>query len=110
MPPLPRQINSADPNDLRESIRQIVDYLHALPRFEIIATDTSTGVSHTMETDLQHPLGLLLMQAYETNDPDKTLTLRALPDWRPVAEGLEDRRNTGEVDHTLVFLAIGEGE
>ena len=109
MPPLPRQINpGASPSEVAASVRDIVSYLNAMPKFEVKTVQSSTGVSHTIKTGLRRVLGLLRIQAYKTQTVDETLSLPALGDWRQVGGGLKDRVNLGEVNHTLVYLVIGE--
>lgn len=109
-PPLPRQLNSADPSEIMAWSRQLVDYVHRLPRFEIKVVEASTEVEHTLKTNIKKPIGVLLVQAYKTKTVDDTLTLRALPDWRRTADGLKVRVDTSGVSHTFYYLIIGEGE
>jgi len=110
MPPLPRQLNSDSPDEMRAVIRQIVDYLRALPRFEIKKVEMATEVSHTLKTNVRHPVILLRGQAYKTESVDESVVYTALPDWRPTADGLRDRVDTSGVKTTMVYLIIGEGE
>ena len=108
MPPLPRQLNTDDPAEIAAVLRQVVDYLHRSPKFEIKKMQSSTSVSHTIKTNIRRVLGLLRIQAYKTESVDDALTLRALPDYRPVAGGLKDRVNLAGVNHTFHYLVIGE--
>ena len=115
MPPLPRQLSSSDPREVISVVRQIVDYLHALPRFELKKVTGSTVDADgylTVSTKLKHPYAMLLGQIYETESPDDVVSHeeRALPDWRPVEGGLKHRIDTSEANVTLHYVIIGEGE
>lgn len=110
MPPLPRQLNSNDAGELREVVRQIIDYLHALPRFEIKKMAASTSDYHTVKTDLKRPVIMLVGQAYKTEEPDTTVSVEGLPDWRRVDDGLKHRIDTSEENYMFHYLIIGEGE
>ena len=107
--PLPRQINSADPQELMEVIRQLVNFVHSLPRFEIKTVRSSQEVSHTFSTDIDNPKVVLVGQAYKTNNVDESLSVEGLPDWRPVEGGIKHRIDTSGVNHTFHYLIIGEG-
>jgi len=103
---LPQQLVSTDPKQLFSFVRQVVDFLRQLPRFEIKTVETTTESEIELKTSLAVK-GVLLIQAYRKNSPDTTVTFPALVDWRLVSGGIKVRVDTAAILHSFTFLIIG---
>lgn len=103
---LPRQLVSNDTKQLFACVREIIDFIRQIPRFEIKTIETATSTEVVLKTDLR-VIGVLLIQAIRINSPDTTVTFSALPDWRAVAGGIKIRIDTGGVLHQFTFILIG---
>ena len=93
---LPRDFSFQSTAEIGETVRDIIRFLDALPKFEILDAEhyleASTNTKITLNTNIQKVYGLLQIQLYRSKEPATVLDTGirvALPHWRWGTNGLE---------------------
>lgn len=106
---LPRYTDAVkDARALAEYMRDVIEYLRALPEFEIVEFTSQVNVPFDVRTSVTDPK-IVIMRGYETRDQAASVTPE-LPSWQRTSGGV--RINgldgfTAGTDYTIHMLVIG---
>lgn len=106
---LPRATRAmADARLLEETLRDVLDYLRALPELQVRTFTLQCSFPFEIATDVANP-AVVVINGYQTRDPAASVTL-GLPQWQRSESGVRVSAMTGlttGTDYTITALIVG---
>lgn len=111
--PIPQGGLLNKPEDVAGAVRQILQILSAMPRFEMkdISPVCVAGASVTVATSFKKVYGVQLLRCRRTRDTTESVTFNSPLQWRHDTRGVTinlDPGDSTELQHEMTIVVWGE--